>query len=161
MARYSFHAFHMIRIFKRVLLVFGETLPYFLPFFRDKLPQNPSQASMSFWESSAMAAAAQLRTQVLLHHLELDKKMIYGDRLSHTLSHRLRCVRKSARFPPLDQEHHRRRGVLLLRLIVPMTPWSEMSAPPKTESAPPNTGRAHPQTNRSNGILIRHNWQKK
>ena len=92
MARYSFHAFHIIRIFKRVLLVatclkavFGETLPYFLPFFRDKLPQNPSQASMSFWESSAMAAAAQLRTQVLLHHLELDKnKLMYGDTLSQT-----------------------------------------------------------------------------
>ena len=32
-----------------------------------------------------MAAAAQLRTQVLLHHLELDKnKLMYGDTLSQT-----------------------------------------------------------------------------
>ena len=159
MARYSFHAFHIIRIFKRVLLVatclkavFGETLPYFFPFFRDKLPQNPSQASMSFWESSAMAAAAQLRTQVLLHHLELDKKNdIWWQTVSHTVTPSQVCTQECKVSSPGS------------RTSSPMG-----SATPKTNcsndtlmSAPPKTGRAHPQSNRSNGILIRHYWQKK
>ena len=152
MARYSFHAFHIIRIFKRVLLVatclkavFGETLPYFFPFFRDKLPQNPSQASMSFWESSAMAAAAQLRTQVFIHPLGSGSKQT--DVWWHTVSNAGVFVFVFAFVFVLIY------GDTLSQVC---TRECKVSSPGSRTSS--LTGSAPPKTNRSNDTLIRNEW---